>query len=58
MPKWIHSIRAWSVFLTFMLLFFVIIFDRLTPEVMSLVTFVVGLVIGNYFAKRDEKDEK
>lgn len=51
--KWMQSIRAWSVLLTFFLVYLVIILDKLTPEVANLVIGIVGLVIGSYFSRRD-----
>jgi hypothetical protein len=53
--KWLQSIRAISVVLTFILVFVVILAGKVDGNaVQSIITFLLGTVIGGYFGKRDE----
>lgn len=57
LPQWIHSIRAWAVFLVFGLLYIVVVMDKIQgSELNQLITFIVGLVLGAYFGKRDPQE--
>ena len=59
LPQWIHSIRAWAVFLVFGLLYAAIFNDKIAgDDLVQLITFISGLVLGAYFGKRDTNAER
>lgn len=51
-PEWVTSIRAMAVLLTFGLVYMVVLRNLIAgSDLINLINFLIGLVIGGYFSK-------